>query len=156
MRFVGNFLWFVFCGGLVSCVMWFLAGLVFAITIVGLPFSRSAFEIAKMSAFPFGKEIVHNRDLRGEDAEKFIAVGALGILLNLLWLFPFGILLFSLHVVSGILAFIFIVTIPFGIQSFKLAGISLWPVGRRVVTQEAAQIIGNEAAQDFIIKKRTK
>ena len=73
MRFVGNFLWFIFCGGLINCILWLLAGLVFAITIIGLPFSRSAFEIAKMSAFPFGKEAVHVRDLNGEDGDNLIA-----------------------------------------------------------------------------------
>ena len=62
MRFVGNFLWFIFCGGLLNCILWLLAAVVFAITIIGLPFSRSAFEIAKMSAFPFGKDAVHVRD----------------------------------------------------------------------------------------------
>jgi uncharacterized membrane protein YccF (DUF307 family) len=75
---------------LINCVLWLLAGLVFAITIIGLPFSRSAVEIAKMSAFPFGKEVVHVRDLNGEDGDNFIMGGVLGFLLNLLWLFTFG------------------------------------------------------------------
>jgi len=155
MRFVGNFLWFIFCGGLINCILWLLAGLVFAITIIGLPFSRSAVEIAKMSAFPFGKEVVHVRDLNGEDGDNFIIGGVLGFLLNLLWLFTFGIPLFLLHVVSGIIAFIFIITIPFAIQSFKLAVISLWPVGRRVVTKEVALIVRNESAKKYIDKQRS-
>ena len=156
MRFVGNFLWFIFCGGLINCILWLMAGLVFAITIVGLPFSRSAFEIAKMSAFPFGKEVVHVRDLNSEDSNKFMVGGLLGFILNVLWLFTFGIPLFVLHLVSGIIAFVFIITIPFAMQSFKLAVISLWPVGRRVVSKEVALIICNEAAQKFVDKQRIK
>jgi len=154
MRFVGNFLWFIFCGGLINCILWLMAGLVFAITIVGLPFTRSAFEIAKMSALPFGKEVVHVKDLNGADSDKFMVSGILGFILNVLWFCTFGITLFALHLVSGIIAFIFIITIPFAMQSFKLAVISLWPVGRRVVTKEVALLIRNEAAQKFIDKQR--
>src|SRR3954469_13143514 len=41
---------------------------------------------------------------------------------------------------------ILIITIPFGVQSFKLAGYSLWPFGRAVVKKESAgagSLIGN-------------
>ena len=70
MRLVGNILWFIL-GGWASALSWLVSGLVFAITIVGLPFTRSAWEIAKMSAFPFGKEVVHVNDINDPDAEKF-------------------------------------------------------------------------------------
>ena len=42
--------------------------------------------------------------------------------------------------------FILIITIPFGVQAFKLAGYSLWPFGRTVVkkpTAGAGSVIGN-------------
>ncbi|WP_261337030.1 YccF domain-containing protein [Rhizobium leguminosarum] len=49
----------------------------------------------------------------------------------------FGIALFVAHLFAGVLSGI--VTIPFGIQSFKLGGLSFWPVGRRVVSVELAR-----------------
>jgi uncharacterized membrane protein YccF (DUF307 family) len=42
---------------------------------------------------------------------------------------------------------IFIITTPFGLQSFKLAGLSFWPVGRRVVSVEMARIAREHNAQ---------
>ncbi len=52
---------------------------------------------------------------------------------NLLWLVLAGVWLAIGYVIAGIINCIFIITIPFGIQSFKLAGYALWPFGRMVV-----------------------
>ena len=52
---------------------------------------------------------------------------------NILWLALAGFLLAIGYVVAGMFICIFIVTIPFGVQSFKLAGYALWPFGRMVV-----------------------
>lgn len=52
---------------------------------------------------------------------------------NLLWLVLAGVWLAIGYVLAGIVNCIFVITIPFGIQSFKLAGYALWPFGRMVV-----------------------
>jgi uncharacterized membrane protein YccF (DUF307 family) len=51
---------------------------------------------------------------------------------NILWLVFVGIWLAITFVFAGIVMFILIITIPFGIQAFKLAGFALWPFGRHV------------------------
>ena len=124
-----------------------------AITIIGLPLTRAAFQIAKMSAFPFGKEIVHVRELDGKGLTAATAVtGTVGLIVNIVWLFTFGWVLFISHVVAGLIACVFIITIPFGIQSVKLAALSLWPVGRRVVTVEEARVAREHNARIKINK----
>ena len=68
------------------------------------------------------------------------------ILLNLLWLVLSGIWFFVAYVLAGIVMCVFIITIPFGIASFRLAAYVLWPFGRTVVrrpTAGAASTIGN-------------
>jgi uncharacterized membrane protein YccF (DUF307 family) len=68
------------------------------------------------------------------------------IVLNLIWLVFSGIWFFLAYVVAGIVMCIFIITIPFGIASFRLAAYVLWPFGRTVVrrpTAGAASTIGN-------------
>ena len=66
---------------------------------------------------------------------------------NILWLIFVGIWLAIGFVVAGIVMFVLIITIPFGIQAFKLAGFALWPFGRHVeYTDRVAsplRIIGN-------------
>ncbi len=52
---------------------------------------------------------------------------------NILWLVLAGIWLAIGYVIAGIINCVFVITIPFGVQSFKLAGYALWPFGRVVV-----------------------
>jgi uncharacterized membrane protein YccF (DUF307 family) len=57
---------------------------------------------------------------------------------NLLWLILAGWWLALAYVLFGIIACILIVTIPFGLQAFKLAAFTLWPFGRVVVERTDA------------------
>ena len=146
MRFAGNVIWFVF-GGAITALFWLLGAIVFAITIIGLPLTRAAIEMAKMSAWPFGKEVVHIRELDEKGLTAGTAItGTIGFVFNVLWACTFGIVLFLSYLALGIIYCITIIGIPFGFQCFKLAGISLWPVGRRVVTIELASAIRADRA----------
>ena len=57
MGILGNILWFI-CGGLFSGLSWVLAGLICCITIIGIPFGKQFFKIAKLSLMPFGAEVI--------------------------------------------------------------------------------------------------
>jgi uncharacterized membrane protein YccF (DUF307 family) len=68
------------------------------------------------------------------------------ILLNIIWLVLAGVWLAIGYALAGLIMFILIITIPFGVQAFKLANYSLWPFGRTVVkkpTAGTASVIGN-------------
>ena len=57
MNFIGNLIWII-CGGLFSAIGWWLAGILWCITIVGISFGMQFFKIARLSLFPFGARIV--------------------------------------------------------------------------------------------------
>ncbi len=57
MSILGNILWFIY-GGLLSGLSWVLAGLICCITIIGIPFGKQFFKIAKLSLMPFGAEVI--------------------------------------------------------------------------------------------------
>ena len=57
MSILGNILWFI-CGGLLSGLSRVLAGLICCITIIGIPFGKQFFKIAKLSLMPFGAEVI--------------------------------------------------------------------------------------------------
>lgn len=61
-------------------------------------------------------------------------------LLNIIWLVLSGFWLFLGYVLAGIVACLLIVTIPFGIASFRIAGYALWPFGRTVVSKPTAGV----------------
>ena len=56
MKFIGNILWLVL-GGLLVSLYYFLVGLIFCITIVGIPFGIQHFKMALLALIPFGKKI---------------------------------------------------------------------------------------------------
>ena len=68
------------------------------------------------------------------------------ILLNIIWLIFGGLWLVLGYFVAGILCCILIITIPFGIASFRVGVYALWPFGKTVVdkpTAGVASLIGN-------------
>jgi uncharacterized membrane protein YccF (DUF307 family) len=120
MSLLMNVLWFIF-GGWISGTLWIVAGVLLAITVVGLPWSPAAFRMAGFSYAPFGKMVV-DRDY-----------GEVSLLLNILWLIFAGWWLALHHIVlAGVLA-VTIIGIPFAWQHVKLAGLALMPVGKAVI-----------------------
>jgi uncharacterized membrane protein YccF (DUF307 family) len=66
--------------------------------------------------------------------------------LNIFWLIFGGVLLALGYAIAGLICFILIITIPFGIAAFRMANYALWPFGRELVrrpTAGAASTVGN-------------
>lgn len=123
MRTIGNILWFVLAG-IWLAVSYAVAGLLLCVTIIGIPFGIQAFKLAGFVLWPFGRSVVVSSQ----------RTGLLEVVFNLVWLVLFGWGIFVVHIVSGVVLCITIIGIPFGIQSFKLSVLALWPFGRSIVT----------------------
>ena len=67
-------------------------------------------------------------------------MSAVRILLNLIWLIFGGLWLALGYVITGLICFVLIITIPFGIAAFRIAGYALWPFGRTVVRRADAGV----------------
>lgn len=70
----------------------------------------------------------------------------LRFILNIIWLFVAGFWLAVGYAFAGLICFLLIVTIPFGVASFRMASYALWPFGRTVVRKPGAgtgSTIGN-------------
>lgn len=135
LRLLLNVLWFVF-GGFAMGVGWWLAGVLAFITIVGIPWARACFAIGTFAFFPFGNQAIDRKELTGKDD---IGTGALGTVGNVLWFVFAGLWLAIGHLTSALACFVSIIAIPFGIQHIKLAGIALFPIGKTIVSNEAAE-----------------
>jgi len=120
MRFIGNLLWFIL-GGVIMVVLWALIGIVLCCTIIGIPFGIQCLKIAAFMLWPFGRDILPGG---------FGVMGALG---NVIWILLCGIWLCVMHLVFGLLLCVTIIGIPFGLQHFKLAKLSLVPFGSEIV-----------------------
>jgi uncharacterized membrane protein YccF (DUF307 family) len=131
MRTIGNILWFIF-GGIWMGLGWWLAGLVAAITIVGLPWAKSCFVIGQFAFLPFGKEAVSRAVVNGSED---IGTGALGTLGNIIWFLCAGLWLAIGHLATALALFVTIIGIPFGWQHIKMAGLALAPIGKTIVNK---------------------
>lgn len=136
MRTILNILNFVL-GGFATTLGWLLATAVSILLVITWPLTRSCWEITKLSFVPFGNEAIHVDELN--PGEKNSVMNAGGTFLNILWLVLFGWWLCLTHIFAGIAQCVTIIGIPVGIANFKIAGIALWPVGRRVVPVEVAR-----------------
>ncbi len=141
MATLGNLLWFILGGGLFMALAWCFYGVVFGVTIIGIPFAVAAFRITGFAAFPFGKQLV---DARAMGQERVTGTG----LANFLWAILAGLWLMIAHVLVGIACCITIIGIPFGLAHFKLAGVSIAPLGKRTVPNRVAEQIRMNAAAD--------
>ena len=122
MSCLGNLIWIIF-GGLVNALAWLLAGVVWCITIVGIPVGMQCFKLAGLQLAPFGKEVVTKND------------GGVNIVLNIFWILFGGIELCIVNLISAFLLCITIIGIPFAKQSLKLAKLSLMPFGKEIITK---------------------
>ena len=57
MRTIGNILWFIF-GGLLGGLAWIFEGCIWCITIIGIPFGKQFFKMARLSFMPFGASVI--------------------------------------------------------------------------------------------------
>ena len=118
LRIIFNIIWILF-GGFEIFSLYIFGGCIMCLTIIGIPYGLKLFQIGIYALCPFGSDIVIQDNFNG-----FLA-----IIFNIFWL-PFGLIIFLLHFILGILFCLTIIGIPFGYQHFKLATYAIFPFGR--------------------------
>ena len=129
MRTLGNIIWFV-CGGLWSGVIWYAAGLLAALSIVGLPWARACFLLGSFTLWPFGRELVDRQALTGRGD---LGTGWMEFLGNIIWFLCVGWTVAVAHLVAALASAVTIIGLPFALQHLKLALAALAPIGKEVV-----------------------
>ncbi len=120
-----NVLWLI-CGGLAAAAAWFIAGVIMAMTIIGLPWCFAAFRIGLYTLLPFGNEMRARPD-----------AGELTVLGNVIWFLLAGWWLAIVHLVLAIGLAVTIIGLPFAWAHLKLAAAGLAPLGKEIVPRGA-------------------
>ena len=123
MNFLGNLVWLIM-GGLLTALMYWTAGLLMCITIIGIPFGVQLLKIGSLSLWPFGHDLQPKADS---------ATGCLQVAFNVLWILLGWWEIALTHLTFGLILCCTIVGIPWGLQHFKLALGSVFPFGKEVV-----------------------
>jgi uncharacterized membrane protein YccF (DUF307 family) len=121
MKTLGNILWF-FLAGFWLAAGYALAALIMTVLVITAPFGIASWRLATYVIWPFGRSVVTNP-----------SAGAASMLGNILWFFLAGLWIAIGHFISGLLLCLTIIGIPFGIVSFRLAGLALNPLGKQIV-----------------------
>ena len=121
MTILGNIIWII-CGGFLISLWYAIMGLVFCLTIIGIPFGAQLFKMAGFALCPFGRNVTcDTRDM-----------GCLSILMNVIWIVLGGIEICLAHIGFGAFLCLTIVGIPLGVQHFKMALLALAPFGQKI------------------------
>ena len=124
MKFIGNIIWVLF-GGLLISLGYLFGGLILCLTIVGIPFGVQIMRLGMFALWPFG----------GEVRPKPNATGCLQIIMNVLWIIFGGIEVALSHLPLGVVFCCTIIGIPFGLQHFNLMLYAVLPFGHEVVRE---------------------
>lgn len=120
MRLVLNVIWLVLAG-LWMFLGYLVAGALWCVTIIGIPFGIASFRIGLYALWPFGRELV-----RKESAGAGSAIG------NLLWIVFSGLWLAIGHALTGAVLCATIIGIPLGLANFKMIPVAFAPLGREI------------------------
>ena len=121
MKLIGNIFWLVL-GGILISFYYAVVGLLFCLTIIGIPFGVQLFKMAGFALWPFGREVTAGPN----------DTGCLSILMNIIWIICGGIGIALMHVGFGIIFCITIIGIPLGLQHFKMTLLALVPFGKEI------------------------
>ncbi len=120
-RFLGNVIWLIFGGFFFFLTLSFM-GIIFCMTLIGIPFGIQIFKFACLVLCPFGYDAVPGKKFDG----------ILSFVMNVLWLIFFGWETALGFAVTGGLLCITVIGIPFGLQYFKLVKLALFPFGLEI------------------------
>ncbi len=121
MNILGNIVWLIF-GGILISLYYFLVGVLFCITIIGIPFGLQLIKLAGFALWPFGHQIESDTN----DG------GCLALVMNVIWILVGGIEIAMMHLTFGVALCITIIGIPLGVQHFKMALLALIPFGKKI------------------------
>ena len=119
MSCLGNFLWIIL-GGIFLALLWGLAGVLWCITIIGIPIGLQCFKFASLSFAPFGREVQYGGR-------------TVSLLINIIWLLISGVPMAACMAIVGLIFCATVIGIPFGLQYFKMAKLALMPFGASIV-----------------------
>jgi uncharacterized membrane protein YccF (DUF307 family) len=130
VRLLLNIIWLVLAGVWMAIAYLFAAFVCF-VFIITIPIGIAAARIGLYALWPFGRTVITRPD-----------AGAGSVVGNVIWFFFCGWWLALGHVVTGVVLCLTIIGIPLGLANFKLIGVSLFPMGRVVVSNEEARLLG--------------
>lgn len=120
MDLIGNIFWLIL-GGLVCAIMYFVAGLVLCITIIGIPFGLQLMKLGTLALAPFGRKVEFKSD-----------AGCLSIGFSAIWIFFGWWEIAAVHLLCSIICAITIVGLPLAKAHWRLMKLGFMPFALQI------------------------
>jgi len=140
----GNATWLLL-GGLIVAKFYIIFGLLLMLTIIGIPLGIKLIKLGGLALSPFGRQV--NTDNDESDLEE-----CCGCALNLIWGILGGWILALLHFIFGIVQCLLILTIPLGLQNFKLGKMVMRPFGLEI--DHLREDANENSKADYLLSKK--
>jgi uncharacterized membrane protein YccF (DUF307 family) len=127
MRVIGNILWLLFAGVWLA-LGYLVAGVIALVLIITIPFAFASWRLAGYALWPFGRTVVARP-----------TAGVASVVGNVLWFLVAGWWLALVQLLAGLLLCVTVIGIPFGVASFKMAGLAIAPLGKEIVPHAAVE-----------------
>lgn len=121
MTTILNLIWLIL-GGFIVVLVYTLFGILWCITIIGIPFGLQCFKLAGLALSPFGHEI----------RETEPPGGVLAIIMNIIWIILPGLELALFHLAMALILAITVVGLPLAAQHLKMVRLAILPFGATV------------------------
>jgi uncharacterized membrane protein YccF (DUF307 family) len=121
MSLLLNLIWLIL-GGFIVVIVYTLFGILWCITIIGIPFGLQCFKLAGLALSPFGHEI----------RETEPPGGVLAIIMNIIWIILPGFELALFHLAMAVVLGITIIGLPLAVQHLKMVRLAILPFGAQV------------------------
>jgi len=134
--------WHVFCGGWATAISCYISGAFCCLTIIFIPVGIASFKLGYYLFAPFTSRMIKKSTLAKltgrniSEQKKWYSIFT--PIANTLWAILFGWWLTAVYAICGVLCYISIVEIPFGIILFRLlkAGIPFTIIGYTIITED--------------------
>jgi uncharacterized membrane protein YccF (DUF307 family) len=144
-----NIVWLLL-GGWHLALAWFTTGCLLCLTCIGIPCGWQVIKISWFLLFPFGKRLVYTSESIDDESVR-CCTDSWNCLFNILWAVTVGWILALQAILTGILFFITIIGIPFGISCFQLAYICFRPFGVDFTAEEEVTVISTTTTTSAVV-----
>ena len=117
MSTIGNIIWFIM-GGFLTSMLYYAAGLIMCVTVIGIPFGIQLMKIGSVALAPFGKKVTTKDN-----------PGCLSIAFSVLWIACGWWMIALIHLFHACILAITIIGIPFAKAHWRLMKMSFMPFG---------------------------
>lgn len=146
MSTLGNLIWLVVLQGWAFALLYFILGWIAKITYIFKPIGEGLIELSKFLLFPFGRDVIREKDLRTLSSDGGeVKTSKHDSLMKILWI-PFGVIgaiTFGIHAIFSALT---IIMLPVAFIEARLAKIIFMPIGIRVVDKVVAEEVRQKMA----------